>query len=134
MTVEVNAIETVVELPRLAQSEEPGGTGGEARGRGRSYELNGMGGVRHEDYYPRLCDRSRRRRDDRFWALGALHSDQGKRRSTQWGPIINLRVLVDFLQSPERVEAPGSFRYLREGPVRSRWMRRRIRSRRRVGR
>jgi len=34
MTVEVNAIETVVELPRLAQSEEPGGTGGEARGRG----------------------------------------------------------------------------------------------------
>ena len=40
-----------------------------------SYELNGMGGVR------RLCDRSRRRRDDRFWALGALHSDQGKGRS-----------------------------------------------------
>ena len=34
MTVEVNAIKTVVELPRLAQSEEPGGTGGEARGRG----------------------------------------------------------------------------------------------------
>src|SRR5215475_8147469 len=81
MTVEVNAIETVVELPRLAQSEEPGGTGGEARGRGRSYELNGMGGVRHEDYYPRLCDRSRRRRDDRFWVLGALHSGRGKGRS-----------------------------------------------------
>src|SRR5262249_27847839 len=39
-----------------------------------------MGGVRHEDYYPRLCDRSRRRRDDRFWALGGLHSDQGKGR------------------------------------------------------
>jgi len=34
MTVEVNAIKTVVELPRLAQSEEPGGTGGEARGGG----------------------------------------------------------------------------------------------------
>ena len=40
-----------------------------------------MGGVRHEDYYPRLCDRSRRRRDDRFWALGASRSDQGKGRS-----------------------------------------------------
>src|SRR6516164_203714 len=40
-----------------------------------------MGGVGHEDYYPRLCDCSRRRCDDRFWALGALHSDQGKGRS-----------------------------------------------------
>src|SRR5262249_24277516 len=40
-----------------------------------------MGGVGHEDYYPRLCDCSRRRCDDRFWALGVLHSDQGKGRS-----------------------------------------------------
>src|SRR5215472_3237832 len=40
-----------------------------------------MGGARHEDYYPRLCDRSRRRRDDRFWVLGALQSGQGKGRS-----------------------------------------------------
>src|SRR6516165_6593843 len=40
-----------------------------------------MGGAGHEDYYPRLCDCSRRRCDDRFWALGALHSDQGKGRS-----------------------------------------------------
>ena len=40
-----------------------------------------MGGVCHEDYYPRLCDRSRRHRDDRFWVLGALHSGQGKGRS-----------------------------------------------------
>jgi hypothetical protein len=40
-----------------------------------------MGGVGQEDYYPRLCDCSRRRCDDRFWALGALHSDQGKGRS-----------------------------------------------------
>ena len=39
MTVKVNAIKTVVELPRLAQSEEPGGTGGEARGRGLGEEL-----------------------------------------------------------------------------------------------
>src|SRR6476619_503182 len=30
--------------------------------------VRGMGGVGYEDYYPRLCDRSRRRRDDR-WAL-----------------------------------------------------------------
>ena len=45
-----------------------------------------MGGVCHEDYYPRLCDRSRRRRDDRFWALGALHSDQGKGRSRHYIP------------------------------------------------
>ena len=37
-----------------------------------------MGGLSHEDYYPRLCDRSRRHRDDRFWALGSLLSDQGK--------------------------------------------------------
>src|SRR5262249_59135380 len=50
-------------------------------GSNRSYELNEMGGVGHEDYYPRLCDCSRRRCDDRFWALGALHSDQGKGRS-----------------------------------------------------
>jgi len=35
MTVEMNAIKTVVELPRLAQSEEPGATGGEARSRER---------------------------------------------------------------------------------------------------
>src|SRR5215472_15996965 len=40
-----------------------------------------MRGVGHEDYYPRLCDCSRRRCGDRFWALGALHSDQGKGRS-----------------------------------------------------
>src|SRR5262249_43051337 len=41
-----------------------------------------MGGVSHEDYYPRLFDRSRRRRDDRFWAVGSLQSDQGKGRRT----------------------------------------------------
>ena len=40
-----------------------------------------MGGLSHEDYYPRLCDRSRRRRDDRLWALGSLHSDQRKDRT-----------------------------------------------------
>ena len=37
-----------------------------------------MGGLSHEDYYPRLCDRSLRRRDDRLGTLGSLLSDQGK--------------------------------------------------------
>ena len=43
-------------------------------GSARSYELNEMGGVGHEDYYPRLCDCSRRRCDDRFglWELYVL--------------------------------------------------------------
>ena len=41
-----------------------------------------MGELSHEDYYSRLCDRSRRRRDDRVWAPGSLHSDQGKGRRT----------------------------------------------------
>src|SRR5262249_17942632 len=34
----------------------------------------------HEDYCPRLCDRARRRRDDRFGALEPLYSDHGKGR------------------------------------------------------
>src|SRR5262249_11029617 len=47
--------------------------------------VGAMGGLSHEDYYPRLCDRSRRCRDDRLWALGSLHSDQRKGRSPPGG-------------------------------------------------
>src|SRR5215471_14400696 len=36
--------------------------------------FGGYNRVGHEDYYPCQCDRCRRRRDDRSWALGSLHS------------------------------------------------------------
>src|SRR5262249_26246744 len=40
--------------------------------------VGAMGGLSHEDYYPRLCDRSLWPRDDRLGTLGSLLSDQGK--------------------------------------------------------